>query len=167
VATHEEGPGIQFRWTNGKFVPDVNDYLYKNLTGKPLPSLEGFMKGLEQDYDRDKMLLVCFFDMNQRPSRNSIQQLSKRAQELKAKGVVVVAVQASKVDQNTLDEWIKKNNIPFPVGMVQDDEERTRLAWGVRSLPWLILTDRKHIVRAEGFALAELDRKLEQLGDRP
>ena len=33
-------------------------------------------------------------------------------------------------------------------------------AWGVHSLPWLILTDDKHLVRVEGFPLAELDGKL-------
>jgi len=64
-------------------------------------------------------------------------------------------VQASKVDENALNEWIKNNNIPFTVGMIQDDEEETRFAWGVRSLPWLILTNRKHIVNANGFSLAE------------
>jgi hypothetical protein len=30
-------------------------------------------------------------------------------------------------------------------------------------LPWLILTDDKHIVRAEGFNLKQLDGKLERI----
>jgi hypothetical protein len=47
--------------------------------------------------------------------------------------------------------------------MVPGDAEKTRLAWGVRSLPWLILTDQKRIVRAEGFALAELDARIEEM----
>lgn len=34
-------------------------------------------------------------------------------------------------------------------------------AWGVESLPWLILTDRSHLVRAEGFDLSELQNKME------
>lgn len=160
VVTHEEVPGIQFRWTNGKFVPDMDDYLYKNLTGKPLPSLESFMKGLEQDYNKGKMVLVCFWDRNQRPSRNCIMQLAKQAKQLKQKGVAVVIVQASKVDEKKLNEWVKKNNIPFPVGMVQGDEEKIHLAWGVKSLPWLILTDREHQVVTEGITLQVLDDKL-------
>ena len=163
VATHEEVPGIQFRWTNGKFVPNVDDYLYKNLIGKPLPSLEGFMIGLEQDYNKEKTLLVCLWDMQQRPSRNCLLQLSKRAQELKAKKVSIVAVQASKVDQNALDKWLKKFNIPFPVGMVQTDAEKTRFSWGVKSLPWLILTDREHVVVTEGFGLDELNTKISEI----
>jgi hypothetical protein len=71
-------------------------------------------------------------------------------------------VQASKVDENALHEWVKANKIPFAVGMIQGDEEKTRFAWGVKSLPWLILTDRQHIVRAEGFALNELDDKIKK-----
>jgi hypothetical protein len=41
--------------------------------------------------------------------------------------------------------------------MVAGDDEKTRFAWGVKSLPWLILTDRKHIVSSDGFTPAELD----------
>jgi hypothetical protein len=33
----------------------------------------------------------------------------------------------------------------------------------VRSLPWMILTDNKHIVRANGFPLSELDEKLNSI----
>ena len=75
------------------------------------------------------------------------------------KDVVVVSVQASKVDDNVLNEWVKKNNIKFPVGMVQNNQEKTRFTWGVRSLPWLVLADNKHIVQAGGFSIAELGNK--------
>lgn len=158
--THEDIPGLRFRWTKGKFVPDMDEYLFKNLVGKPLPSFDRIMTGFDLEGTTGKMVLVCFFDMNQRPSRNCIMQLSQKAQELKAKDVVVVAVQASKIDENALNEWVKKNNIPFPVGMIQDDEEKTRFAWGVKSLPSLILTNKERIVRAVGFGIGDLDEKL-------
>jgi len=35
-----------------------------------------------------------------------------------------------------------------------------RRALGIQSLPWLILTDRQHIVRAEGFGLDDLSQKI-------
>jgi len=41
--------------------------------------------------------------------------------------------------------------------------KQTRFAWGVKSLPWLILTDKEHIVRAEGFNINELDEKITTL----
>ena len=138
--------------------PDPEDAALR--VGRPLPGFDGIKIDLAANRTKEKMILVCFFDMNQRPSRNCIQQLSKRAQELKAKDIVVVAVQASKVDENALNEWIKKNNSPFPVGMIEGDVEKTLFNWGVKSLPWLILTDQKHVVRSEGFAFSELDNKL-------
>jgi len=46
--------------------------------------------------------------------------------------------------------------------MIQTDEEKTKFNWGLKAQPWLILTDRAHIVRAEGFALEELSQKLSQ-----
>jgi len=47
--------------------------------------------------------------------------------------------------------------------MIEGDENETRLIWGVKSLPWLILTDRKHIVRAEGFAFSELNDRIDEV----
>jgi len=134
-----------------------------SLTGKQLPDFQDFNIDLSPADANEKMLVACFWDMNQRPSRNCILQLSKRAQELKAKDIVIIAVQASKGEINALDKWVSENNIVFPFGMIQGNVEQTRLAWGIKSLPWLILTDSKHIVQAEGFALSELEAKLQQI----
>jgi hypothetical protein len=134
-----------------------------SLSGKPLPDMKDLKVDLSPTDTDDKMLLVCFFDMQQRPSRNCIRELAKQVQKMKEKGIIVAAVQASKVEENTLDQWIKKNDILFPVGMIEGNEEKIRFTWGVRSLPWLILTDNKHIVHAEGFALNELSEKLKQM----
>lgn len=161
--THEDIPGLRFRWTKGKFIPDMNEYLIKNLVGKPLPSFDRIMTGFDLESTAGKMVLVCFWDTNQRPSRYCIMQIAKQAEQLKQKGVAVVTVQASKVDEKKLNEWVKKNDIPFPVGIVQGNEEKTRFAWGVESLPWLVLTDKKHIVRSEGFGIDELDEKITTL----
>ena len=133
-----------------------------SLVGKSLPELKALEIDLPQTAIQSKRLLVCFFDINQRPSRNCIMQLAKQEQGLKEKGVVIVAVQTTKVEQEKLDEWIKENNIDFLVGMIQADEEKTRFIWGVKSLPWLILTDAKHVVTAEGFTINELEEKIER-----
>ena len=154
---------IKYIWQDGKVVDsqghevDIGTLKPPSLLGKALPELAEFDVNVPA---QNRMLLVCFWDMEQRPSRDGLQRLSKRAEDLKRKGVDVVAVHASKIEKNKLDTWGKKNNIPFPVGMVQGDEEKTRFTWGVRSMPWLILTDKKHIVTAEGFNIAELDEKL-------
>ncbi len=136
-----------------------------SLAGKPLPAFEGLNLQIDPTGITDKVILVCFWDMQQRPSRHCIKELAKQADQLKEKGVVVIAVQASTVDKNTLNDWVKKYNIPFTVGMIEGNEEKTRFTWGVKSLPWLILTDKKHIVRSNGFSLSELDEKMKEMAN--
>jgi protocatechuate 3,4-dioxygenase beta subunit len=131
-----------------------------SLIGKPAPDLKTLKLEISADRTAGQRLLVCFFDMDQRPSRNTVLQLAKRAGELKDQGIVTVAVQGSQADEAKLKDWVEQNAIPFPTGRIQGDENKIRFAWGVRSLPWLILTDKDHIVRAEGFSLDELDGML-------
>lgn len=131
-----------------------------SLLDKPLPELEELKIKLPTADTEDKMILVCFFDVNQRPSRNCIGQLAKKAAELKEKGVTIVAVQASEVSENKLAELKKKYNIPFQLGTIKEDIEKTRFTWGVKSLPWLILTDQRHTIRAESIAIPELDQNV-------
>jgi len=162
--------GVSYTWRDGmKFVVDEWDgsirYVPKEWSilvgvGKPLPQLEGIKLNLSDEQTKDKAILLCFFDMNQRPSRYCIKQLAQKAAGLKEKGIIVAAVQTSQVTEKTLNEWTKKRNTPFPVGAITADIEKTRFAWGVRSLPWLILTDKQHVVTAEGFTLDELNEKL-------
>jgi len=40
--------------------------------------------------------------------------------------------------------------------------KEVRIVWRVKSLPWLILTDRKHIVRAQGLRLDELEIEIKK-----
>ena len=134
-----------------------------SLTGKPLPEMEALGLNLDPNQSKDKMILMCFWDVQSRPSRNCMKKLAEISQELTEKGVIVVAVQASKVEQPVLDEWVQKYKISFAVGMITGDEEKVKLAWGVRGLPWLILTDQEHVVKAEGFARTELEGKLKEI----
>jgi len=127
------------------------------LVGKPLPDFEGIQIEFDVGQAQDRMMLLCFFDMDQRPSRNCIMQLANQADWLKEKGITVVAIHAAKVEQAKLDEWARENKITFPVGMIPEQEEQIRFDWGVKLLPWLILTDKRHIVTTEGFVMNELD----------
>ncbi|MBN2313992.1 MAG: carboxypeptidase regulatory-like domain-containing protein [Sedimentisphaerales bacterium] len=135
----------------------------RSFKGKSLPQLKEVGIDLLQINADNKMILVCFFDLNQRPSRRCINQLTEQTAELNDKGVMLLVIETSKVDQETLDRWVKKNDISFPVGMIQGEEEKTCFTWGVKSLPWLILTDKNHVVVAEGFALNEMDNKIAQI----
>jgi len=136
-----------------------------SLLGKALPDLKQLKIDLPSEDSENKIILVCFWDMQQRPSRHCVTEVAKQAEQLKQKGVTIVAVQASKIDASALKEWVEKYNITFPVGAVEGDVEKTNFAWGVRSLPWLILTNCDHVVTAEGFAVSGLTNKIKEITD--
>ena len=136
-----------------------------SIVGKPLPDLKGAGIDLPAAETDGKILLVCFFDMEQRPSRHCVTQLAKQAEQFNGKGVTIVAVQASKMEQDELNKWKNEYNIPFPVGIVESDADKARFTWGIRSLPWLILTDRGHIIRASGFQVNELNEKIGEMAN--
>jgi len=169
-ASFDSSPGGSGSFKTESFAQNIKIILgqirvyqpYISLVSKPLPKIED-LKIAPSSADADnRMILVCFWDMQQRPSRHCLRQLSTKAQNLKTKDISVAAVQVSMVDEETLEEWVNRNSIPFPVGTIQGNVEKIRIAWGVRSLPWLILTDKERIVRAEGFALEELSEKIKE-----
>ena len=141
--------------------PGIHGYVIEFPPGQPMPAFEGINIDFDPSKAKDKRILICFLDMNQRPSRYCVQELAKRMEDLKGKGIIVVLVHISKGVGNALDEWIKKNNIPFSVGVIQGDVEKVRSNWGFESLPWLILTNNQHLVIDAGFGLNELDGKIE------
>jgi len=130
------------------------------LKGNALPGFDNIELDFAAEDNEDRRLLICFFDMNQRPSRRCVSEMAKIAGQLKKKGISIIAIQATKIRRDKLDEWTKYNDITFPVGMIEENIEKTRFTWGVRLLPWLILTDRRHLMVDTGFGLSELDDKI-------
>ncbi|MBP7051692.1 MAG: carboxypeptidase regulatory-like domain-containing protein [Phycisphaerae bacterium] len=107
-----------------------------------------------------KAVLLCFVDIEQRPCRHVLTQIN-RQNELLAKGnVVVVGVQVGSALTTQLQEWadaqIKGIHLLTPTG----SEDEVQQAWGIQSLPWLVLLDSSRIVQGEGFAPAEIPAKL-------
>jgi hypothetical protein len=131
-----------------------------SLVGQPLRGLDGIGISLPAGQVKGKRVLLCFFDWEQRPSRNGVLQLAQQAQPLLEKGIIVAAVHVSKDTAAGLQKWAADNKLPFPVGTIQGDREEVSFAWSIQSLPWLILTDANHTVTAEGFAPAELEKKV-------
>jgi hypothetical protein len=156
-----------FRWSEGKFTPDIGKYFMRSLLGSPLPGLEALQVDWNPADAAGRILVVCFFDMQQRPSRNCMVQLAQKVEPLTQQGAILLGIQATKVEQDVLREWLRENGIRAPMGLVSADEEETRCAWGVQALPWLILTDSQHVVRAEGFDLSDLQNKMEAVTRPP
>jgi hypothetical protein len=158
----------EYAWQNGKVVDaqgrqiDYRSSQSSSLVGKTLPPLEDFRSGLDLNHIENKRVLICFWDVNQRPSRNCVQELAKKAELLGDRGVCVVLVQAETVDEEKLGGWLSKREIALPAGRIRDDTREVQRKWGVRSLPWLVLTDRRHVVSAEGFGPEGLDEKIKE-----
>ncbi len=134
-----------------------------SITGRAIPAMDGFgIKPAMENID-DKPLLICFFDVQQRPSRHTLKELVGMTARLKEKGIIVAGVQSSSLGQEELDEQLKKTGVTFAVGMIGANEEKVKSQWGIDGLPWLILTNKQHIVKASGFVVAEITEKLEGL----
>lgn len=135
-----------------------------SLLREPLGKLDEFSIDFDPGEVRGKRILICFWDMSQRPSRWCISQLAERKEELAKKDIVTVGVHTSAVDEERLDNWLSENGVNFPMGRVKDNTQQALQSWGVQAQPWLVLTDRNHVVTAEGFGLAELNAKIEETG---
>ena len=131
-----------------------------NLVGKALPESTDIGASLVPEQAENSRMLICFWDIQQRPSRHYMRRLTEQAGDLADKGISVLCVHVSEIDDKAINEWMKNYNIPFTLKTITQDAEKTRFSWGVKSLPWLILTDQKHIVEANGFSLAELDERI-------
>lgn len=128
------------------------------LLGKPLPPLNESFAQIDPASLDGKPVLLCFWDMHQRPSRHCIRQLSRQA--LRPQGIEVIAIETGGSDAAAINKWVQENDISFPVLTIPDGRDKILFAWNVQSLPWLILTDRNHVVKARGFPMHELDRQL-------
>ncbi|MBN1973930.1 MAG: hypothetical protein JW787_09855 [Sedimentisphaerales bacterium] len=137
----------------------------KIKVGQLLP-LEDIDIKFPPDELEGKRILLCLWDMEQRPSRNCITQLSQKADKLKEKNICVIAAHVPGIEQAALEKWIKENNIPFQTGILKNkplseiinESKRKPYTWETESLPGLILTDSKHAITNMDLSLTELDK---------
>ncbi|MHC4647685.1 MAG: thioredoxin domain-containing protein [Planctomycetota bacterium] len=129
----------------------------ESKVGNPIPGFEGVrFETSQKDKIKDKPLLVCFWDIDQHPSRQCIRMLEKQKDVLREKNIVVLAVHSGTKQKNEVKEWLKKNALSLTLGMTEGDPYDTLLAWGAKGLPWLILTDEQHIITKAGFGPDDL-----------
>jgi hypothetical protein len=134
------------------------------LRGEPLPDLAplGFAPGT---VPTNKPVLLCLFDLEQRPSRRILRQLAEQHDALCQKGLTILGFQAAAMPTDSFKGLKDANPAPFPIGRFEQNSNKTTWVMQVPSLPWLILSDYKGRVVAEGFGLDELDAKVRRLSD--
>lgn len=135
---------------------------WPSLLGKRMPGFAGI--DLPSPPAAGRSLLIAFVDLEQRPSRSALKELAASDRTSLRERVEVIPIQVGQATREERDEWRKTLSLPWQIGVVTDDPHAVRWTWGAKSLPWLILTDKDHVVRSEGFTLDELDERIEQVG---
>ncbi len=129
----------------------------ESKVGKPIPGFDGVrFETSQKDKIKGRPLLVCFWDMDQRPSRQCMRVLEKQMQIWRDKNVAVLAVHTGAKRGRQVTEWLKKYGPSLTAGTIQGDPYDTLLAWGARGFPWLVLTDEKHVITKAGFNLSDM-----------
>ncbi len=132
----------------------------KSLLGQSLPDLKDLDESLTEVNIEGHPLLLCFWDMQQRPARHSLIQLAQQTELLQQQGVKVIAIQTTSVEADALNAWLQKQQISFKSAMMTGDVDKTKFAWGIKALPWMVLTNQDHQVVAEGFPVRKLRENL-------
>jgi protocatechuate 3,4-dioxygenase beta subunit len=127
-----------------------------SLLGKPLPNLSTLSKDIEFNETDGRPVLLCLFDIAQRPSRRCLSQLAGHAESLASEGITLIVVQVSKVDLSAYGAFLNAAHLDTPVRIMEQGFEAKKLQWGVKGLPWLILTDKAHVVVGEGVTVEEV-----------
>jgi hypothetical protein len=90
-----------------------------SLVGKALPGLTGL--DLSNDaLPAGKPLLLCLFDCDQRPSRQTLRLLGEPAESLRQKGVTILGIQAAVVTDESFNRWKEANPVPFKIGRLTE-----------------------------------------------
>ncbi len=129
---------------------------WRSLLGEALPSFEGI--NLQKPVESEN-LLICFVDLEQRPSRHMLQELVKKYETLGQSAPRVLLIQVSDMTTGMLNGWREKLKITFEIATITGDAKGILLKWGARSLPWLILTNSQGVVVTEGISVSELGER--------
>jgi hypothetical protein len=140
-----------------------------SLVGSQLPDLRALEIGFDYKAHKNRKKLVVFMDYTKRPSQIAVNSLKKGQLDFRRSNVEVVCIQVAPVDEEDFAAWKKENRISFPVYILpgqsnwdaknnplilkQNPEimNMLRREWGVRSIPWTILTDENQKIVATGL----------------
>ena len=165
--------GLQMAWdpkycwqTGAAMVADRNGSIvpYEPEKGvlpivKRIPELRYLHLESIQVKAKGKAILLCFCDLSQPASQQYVTALREQVRNL---GGIVVALVDCSGGGATRNSSRTTARISFPTGVIDRHVDKLRRAWGVEQLPHLVLTDKNHIVIAEGFGINELESKIEE-----
>jgi hypothetical protein len=117
-----------------------------------LKSIEGKVK--------DKSVLLCFCNMTQPASQRCLKVLKEQVPNSDDVVVGIVDCSGGIAARGRSRAGLGRSS--FSTGVIDRYADKLLRAWGVERLPHLVLTDKNHIVIAEGFGLDELNTKISE-----
>ena len=151
-------PAQDVKMILGKNLPQKPDSIWDPAPA-PLADLGSRLPHFQTD---GRPILLCLVDIHQPSCRQFLADLTGKADMLEAKGVITVALQTSLAGTKEEYALLDTHCPAFPWRAAWDGFEARKAAWGIETLPWLILTDKEHAVVAAGFGLDELDKRVEE-----
>ena len=123
-----------------------------------LTSLDG--QTLTRDSLKGKVVLLDFWATWCAPCRAAIPHLVTLYETYKDQGLEVIGVSLDQGDQSDVEEFVKRNHIPYPIAM--GDKKPITKDLGISSLPTIILLSKQPSIefKVVGFN-AEIANKLE------
>ena len=166
---------MQCVWRDGKLIDgggsvidlkQFRELATRSLLNGPLPDVSSLSPALSNVRTDSKPILLCFVDLQQRPSRRCLEDLTGKSGLLKTHDVETILIQTTQIDIKQYDTFLRDNHIHDAIAIVEGDFDAQKPRWGVKAMPWLILTDSRHKVLNEGFAANELEDLLEKTRNR-
>ncbi|MHC4740106.1 MAG: hypothetical protein ACYS9Y_14450, partial [Planctomycetota bacterium] len=124
IGGHDYSGCPKYKWLRGaRYIVDDRKRVVRNDPNegrlpvvKILPPLKYYKIKKSPRWSDDKIVVMCFIDIEQRASQECAAELKGLEESLAEKGVVVVLVQASDIEAEELDRWKRKNKIRFALG---------------------------------------------------
>ncbi len=90
-----------------------------SLKGSPLPDLKAVNIAADA-VPAGQPVLLCLFDVSQRPGRHIIHLLDQQVAALREKKIAVLGIQAAVISDENFNEWKGAGGVSFPVGRVTE-----------------------------------------------
>jgi len=108
-----------------------------------------------------KKLLVVAASIEQRPSRRLLDTLAAQADAIAKQGFAIVLVHPAVTDEAQVRQWLADHKLDVAqiiLAKDQADVAKLMTACGAQSLPFMLVTDAKHVVSAVDVQSGQLDR---------
>ncbi len=136
------------------------------LPGKALSDFDFLKEPVAAAKSDGAIVLVCIWNVEQRPSRHVAKALAARTGALREAGVAYISIEVSALSDGERSEAMSEAGIDSAGIYFLSESSRAQERLGADSLPFLLLTDLEHIIRAANFSLDDLDAKIDEARTR-